>query len=141
MDRIKIVEALTKSRRAWDVSGRLDMVEVVDEALAELDNASHVRYVRQGPPIQMQDVLLACGELNERERVAVQWLLDKVKELTQQAEKAAAGLTVEEAETCMDEVGDPPDNPDHFWQWREKVSALLAAAMEAKQKPLPIGRT
>ena len=47
---------------------------------------------------------------------------------------SAAGMTVEEVDQCMDEVGDPPDNPDHFWQWREKVSARLTAAMEAKTR-------
>lgn len=32
---------------------------------------------RPGPALQMQDVLLACGELSERERVAVRWVLDR----------------------------------------------------------------
>lgn len=29
--------------------------------------------------ITMQDVLLACGELRQRERVAVQWVLDRAR--------------------------------------------------------------
>ena len=62
------------------------------EALAELDKAAPIRYGRQGPPIQMQDVLLACGELNERELVAVQWVLDKVNELPKHPDKAPEGL-------------------------------------------------
>lgn len=29
------------------------------------------------PLVTMPDVLLACGELNKRERVAVQWVIDR----------------------------------------------------------------
>ena len=61
--------------------------------------------------------------------IAVRELLEKVRNAA-----PAAGLTVEEVDQCMDEVGDPPDNPDHFWQWREKFSARLTAAQEAKTR-------
>jgi hypothetical protein len=63
----------------------------------ERSKAKAPQYTRQGPPIQMQDVLLAFGELNERERVAVQWVLDKVNALP-----GSNGLTVAEV---MDVVG------------------------------------
>jgi hypothetical protein len=43
--------------------------------------------------LTMQDVLLACGELNKYERVAVEWVL----------EKAQRGLTVEEAMEAVQE--------------------------------------
>lgn len=52
-----------------------------DKALSALKSMEPVTYVRQGPPIQMQDVLLACGELNEREQVAVRWVLAKINAL------------------------------------------------------------
>lgn len=42
---------------------------------------------RPGPYFQMQDVLLAAGELNERERVAVAWLIEQANELHDSYEK------------------------------------------------------
>lgn len=42
------------------------------------------------PLVTMPDVLLACGELNKRERVAVQWVIDRYER------ERSAGLTVEE---------------------------------------------
>lgn len=42
---------------------------------------------RSGPYFQMQDVLLACGELNKRERVAISWLLKKANEMHEAYEK------------------------------------------------------
>ncbi len=42
---------------------------------------------REGPYFQMQDVLLACGELNKRERVAIAWLIDQANELHDAYEK------------------------------------------------------
>jgi len=36
---------------------------------------------RKGPEIQMQDVLLACGELNRRERAAVLWTIRRHNEI------------------------------------------------------------
>ena len=95
MNRDKIREALMASLAlAKSITKAEPWAEQVlcEEALAELYKAAHVRYVRQGPPIQMQDVLLACGELNERERVAVQWVLDRVNELPQQADKEPDNL-------------------------------------------------
>lgn len=87
----KIKEALGILKDA-DVLNPERCAQAIDEAVrmvqAEMDKAAPVRYASQGPPIQMQDVLLACGELNKRERVAVQWVLDKVSELPQQADKA-----------------------------------------------------
>ena len=38
-----------------------------------------IREVVAQKAITMQDVLLACGELSHRERVAVQWVLDRVR--------------------------------------------------------------
>ena len=52
---------------------------------------------RPGPPIQMQDVLLAFGELNERECMIVQWVLSKANALP-----VSNGLTVDEV---MEVVG------------------------------------
>lgn len=69
----------------------------LEDALATLKSMEGVTYARQGSPIQMQDVLLACGELNERERVAVQWVLDKVNALPQ----AEAGACVEGLATSV----------------------------------------
>ncbi len=43
------------------------------------------------PLVTMPDVLLACGELNKRERVAVQWVIDRYEK------ERSAGLTVYEA--------------------------------------------
>jgi len=63
----------------------------------ERSKAKAPQYTRQGPPIQMQDVLLAFGELNERECMIVQWVLDKVNALPW-----SNGLTVAEV---MDVVG------------------------------------
>ncbi len=42
---------------------------------------------RPGPYFQMQDVLLACGELSKRERVAMAWLIDQANELHDAYEK------------------------------------------------------
>lgn len=36
---------------------------------------------RKGPELQMQDVLLACGELSKRERVFVAWTLKRHNEI------------------------------------------------------------
>lgn len=36
---------------------------------------------RKGPELQMQDVLLACGELSKRERAAVSWTLRRHNEI------------------------------------------------------------
>ena len=63
----------------------------------ERSKAKAPQYTRQGPPIQMQDVLLAFGELNERECMIVQWVLSKVNALPE-----SNGLTVAEV---MDVVG------------------------------------
>lgn len=41
------------------------------------------------PLLTMPDVLLACGELNKRERVAVQWVIDRYER------DRSAGLTVD----------------------------------------------
>lgn len=41
------------------------------------------------PLVTMPDVLLACGELNKRERVAVQWVIDRYER------ERSAGLTVD----------------------------------------------
>ena len=76
---------------------------------------------RPGPPIQMQDVLLACGELNERERVAVQWVLDNANE------EISKRLTVDEA---MDAL--PEDQSVGFYQY---IRARITAAIESKSKP------
>lgn len=74
----------------------------------------------------------AIAELDKAPKVLtddpVAWMSDDGEPIS------AAGLTVEEVDQCIDELGDPPDNPDHFWQWREKVSARLTAAMEAKTR-------
>jgi hypothetical protein len=42
---------------------------------------------RPGPYFQMQDVLLAAGELSKRERVAIAWLIDQANELHDAYEK------------------------------------------------------
>jgi hypothetical protein len=82
------IEKIRETLKLLEAVDPLNALEVVSMISSELDKAAPVRYARQGPPIQMQDVLLACGELNERERVAVQWVLDKVNELPQQSDKA-----------------------------------------------------
>ena len=57
-------------------------VHLIDEVIAAHVEAQRVPKVkrREGPALQMQDVLLACGELNKRERVIVQWVLDRANE-------------------------------------------------------------
>lgn len=42
---------------------------------------------RSGPYFQMQDVLLACGELNKRERMAINWLLKQANAMHDAYEK------------------------------------------------------
>lgn len=49
--------------------------------------------------------------------------------------KPRTSLSVEDIDACMDEIGDPPDNPDHFWLWREKVSARLTAKLNELNTP------
>lgn len=74
-------------------------------------------------------LMAITAERDERHALAAKALAELDK-----AQQPVAGLTVEEVDQCMDGVGDPPDNPDHFWQWREKFSSRLTAAIEAKQK-------
>lgn len=83
----------------------------------ERSKAKAPQYTRQGPPIQMQDVLLAFGELNDRERVAVQWVLDKVNALP-----GSNGLTVDEV---MDVVGPLCLGDATSSAIRSKLTALL----------------
>ena len=92
-------------------------------------------WVVQGGPVHIaafwnseSDAMYRCKELNDVHEAAQSYAIAELDK----AQQTAAGLTVDEVDQCMDEVGDPPDNPDHFWQWREKVSARLTAAMEAK---------
>lgn len=71
---------------------------------------------RPGPVLQMQDVLLACGELNERERVAVQWVLDRANE------EIGKRLTVEQAASIHREWLDEVDCLD---DWNKDALADL----------------
>lgn len=45
--------------------------------LSEMGMLNKAPYQKCGKSLTMQDVMLACGELNKRERVAVQWVLDR----------------------------------------------------------------
>lgn len=66
-----------------------------------------------------------ANELNEAYALA----------LFHERSKSRTSLSVEDIEACMDEIGDPPDNPDHFWLWREKVSARLTAKLNELNTP------
>lgn len=105
----------------------------------------------------MQDVLLACGELNKRERVAVQWVLDKVNASKQDeghvhtiyeavggdyicsgceqrfsTVNASPGLTVDEVMRELTEVTRPPEV--RVAVIRAAFRSRLEAAIKAKNR-------
>ena len=92
------------------------------------------------PLVTMPDVLLACGELNKRERVAVQWVIDRYER------ERSAGLTVEEAMEAVDDwlhamfpdsnhirhpLGSPYRTDQHA---QDTLRARLTAALTAKSR-------
>lgn len=96
----------------------------------ERSKAKAPQYTRQGPPIQMQDVLLACGELNERERVAVQWVLDRANE------EIGKRLTVEEiVRIAGDWFNHVQLNMKSGDDSASDLRSRLTAAISAKSKP------
>lgn len=58
-----------------------DVVPAAQAILLRAELLLKQRERRPGLALQMQDVLLACGELNKRERVAVQWTLDHANDI------------------------------------------------------------
>ena len=78
----------------------------------------------------MQDVLLACGELNERERVAVQWVLDRANE------EIGKRLTVEEiVRIAGDWFNHVQLNMKSGDDSASDLRSRLTAAISAKSKP------
>jgi len=82
---------------------------------------------RPGPVLQMQDVLLACGELNERERVAVQWVLDRANE-----EIGKRGELIQRLVDALEWVASY-DNGCPLPTWEEGYNKAWSIANEARK--------
>jgi hypothetical protein len=86
-DELELLGSLIRAERSNPTKGpqqctdeQLERVYVLrDNMAAHVEAQRHQEVKREGPLLQMQDVLLACGELSERERVAVQWVLDRAQ--------------------------------------------------------------
>ena len=71
------------------------------------------------PLVTMPDVLLACGELNKRERVAVQWVIDRYER------ERSAGLMVDEVIKCLPGATERGQLNEKWL--RENLTAAIAA--------------
>ena len=78
------------------------------------------------PLVTMPDVLLACGELNKRERVAVQWVIDRYER------ERSAGLTVDEAHRAACDAYNNYSADNAPLTWGEYCRQCLTSALEAK---------
>lgn len=140
----KIRELVNKAEASVDADDLTETYLLLDAIRAELDKVQQPGKVLTDDPFKVEESEHSRGSFGVYgpyysvvglvNMEAAKTLADRMNWAYRlgRYNAPAAGLTVEEAETCMDEVGDPPDNPDHFWRWREKVSARLTAAIEAK---------
>lgn len=90
------MQVIARRRRQGDAEEVLRQLELSHAFKQQEAKEPYVplmaRNNRSGPYFQMQDVLLACGELNKRERVAIEWLLGKANELHKAYEEERMGL-------------------------------------------------